>query len=177
MKPISSTTVQVTGESLIATGIRNFGVVDETCKKRVTPEEFLAWINARTSGEEIRDRKSSPDFEIRIRDLGALVYLSATEDTLYAAGSITDLVKHGISAPVLDTDAILMLLEAGFVLPPLTPLRGVYRVWPFSVARRRRCTWASTAKQTECVSPLWNCGDRLVACLTERFSHAVCETS
>lgn len=116
-------------------GIAEFVVVDDECQTTVDEETLLNWIAKVASQLGLATHRGNGS-QIILRGLAAsFVYIRPEGNRLYVSDNMRNLVNLSGDVAISRT-SILMMLEVGFVLPPLTIFEGIYRLWPFSELSR-----------------------------------------
>ena len=63
------------------------------------------------------------------------IYVRVVGGELYMSTNLERLIKRPIDTSYLDLASIFMMLEIGFVIPPYTLFRDIFRLWPHSTVK------------------------------------------
>jgi len=124
--------IDVTMSKVLLTGIVEFVIVEGELNRTVGVKDLLGWVTEVASQLGGSCGTSPDDSRLLLRGLSAsFIYLRPVGKTLYVSDRIKSLLGIGESVPVSRT-SMFMMLESGYVLPPLTMFEGIYRLWPFT---------------------------------------------
>lgn len=122
--------VLIDGSRMELCGITGFALADDSGVHSASEQEFLHFLREHCNGQ--LEKSSSKAHSLYLKSMmSSFVYVYLQNGILLFSTNMKCIIRI-VERPAIDADSLLMMLEVGFVIPPYTLVRDIYRLWPQS---------------------------------------------